>query len=655
MGTKKSAVVSRYNLLTGLLLTFFLAAAGTFCYEINQFQQTTVTFSATEPSAGITGLDIHTGTGDSTSNPVSSVVISFLNAHSEIIVLGWLCIIAFRCFQLFIGFRGIYLLKKTQTSSAGEYWTNRVTELASLLGITQPVKLLQSAIAKVPLVTGHFKPVILLPAGILTSLPTDEIEAILLHELAHIRRRDFLVNVLQSFCDILFFFNPAVLWVSGLVKEERENCCDDIAIGHVKSRKKFIHALIAFQEYHSSANQYAVTFPGRRHHLLNRVKRILTNNNKTLNTMEKLLLVSGLAVTSFVVIAFTQNSEKGAVNKKQPVEMIAAASTNLNFKQDIILQDTVPSKERRDKITNIYSVTTYKSGKEYKFKLDGDKVSDLYIDGVRIPDDKIADYKTELDEMIKKLMKESERARAMSEEARLQADLARAQADLLRDKLLAEQEYLAKAKEDMANNRALQEKHKSLSADRLRYLKEKIREVELTRDRSADEKILLDKYMSEAFQEKEMAEKLYFDNDLHKQKERELYEQKLFHQKEMELFRDQSEKMRLKADEHRLFAEKERLFTEERRKKAEVSRKKSQQLVKDIMDDLTKEGLIKESDDEVSFLLDNNMLIVNGEKQSEALQKKLAKKYLKGMGDHITYSATANSSHTDIHIDKQEQ
>ena len=109
--------------------------------------------------------------------------------------------------------------------------------------------LLESAIVKVPVVIGLLKPVILLPLGLLSNLPPDQVEAVLLHELAHIRRKDYLVNLLQSFAEVVFFFNPALLWISSLMREERENCCDDVAISHIKNKKQFIHALVAFQEY----------------------------------------------------------------------------------------------------------------------------------------------------------------------------------------------------------------------------------------------------------------------------------------------------------------------------------------------------------------------------------------------------------------------
>jgi len=91
------------------------------------------------------------------------------------------------------------------------------------------------------MVIGLVKPAILVPLGLLSNLPPGQVEAVLLHELAHIRRKDYLVNLLQSFAEAIFFFNPAVLWISSLIREERENCCYDIAIGGIKNKNKFIN------------------------------------------------------------------------------------------------------------------------------------------------------------------------------------------------------------------------------------------------------------------------------------------------------------------------------------------------------------------------------------------------------------------------------
>ena len=96
--------------------------------------------------------------------------------------------------------------------------------------ISRPVRLLESAIAEVPVVIGYLKPVILIPAGLLANLPVDQVEAILLHELAHIRRADYLVNLLQTMVESLLFYHPAVWWISHVIRTEREHCCDDFVL-----------------------------------------------------------------------------------------------------------------------------------------------------------------------------------------------------------------------------------------------------------------------------------------------------------------------------------------------------------------------------------------------------------------------------------------
>ena len=92
------------------------------------------------------------------------------------------------------------------------------------------MRLLVSALVQVPTVVGWLRPVVLVPVGALGGLPAEHLEALLLHELAHIRRHDYLVNMLQSVAEALLFYHPAVWWVSGHIRAERELCCDDVAV-----------------------------------------------------------------------------------------------------------------------------------------------------------------------------------------------------------------------------------------------------------------------------------------------------------------------------------------------------------------------------------------------------------------------------------------
>ena len=121
-------------------------------------------------------------------------------------------------------------LRRRGTMPAPEEWQERLRALAARLRLTRPVVLLESCLAETPVVIGLLRPAILVPAGLLTGIAPDQLEAILLHELAHIRRHDYAVNVMQSLVEGLLFYHPAVWWLSGLVRAERENCCDDAVV-----------------------------------------------------------------------------------------------------------------------------------------------------------------------------------------------------------------------------------------------------------------------------------------------------------------------------------------------------------------------------------------------------------------------------------------
>ncbi len=108
-------------------------------------------------------------------------------------------------------------------------WSARFACLKERIGVSSPVRLLWSASATVPMVIGWARPVVLVPAALLTGLSESQLEAVLAHELAHIRRHDYLVNLLQNVLETLLFYHPAVWWTSEQVRSEREHCCDDLA------------------------------------------------------------------------------------------------------------------------------------------------------------------------------------------------------------------------------------------------------------------------------------------------------------------------------------------------------------------------------------------------------------------------------------------
>lgn len=234
----------------------------------------------------------------------------YCSDHALLIVWVWLFVFTLRSLHMMGSLLYTQRIRHYGISAAPAGWQEKVDELSRQLGIRRAVKLVESRIVKMPLVTGHWRPMIFMPLGLLTGLPAGEIEAVLLHELAHIRRNDWLINLLQHIAVNLLFFNPGFLWMSALLREERENCCDDMAIDRTGDRAQFIRALINFKEHDLRMTKLANAFPAGKDQLLKRVRRIAHSTNKTLDPAEKIFLVISCILVSLLVIAMGAPSRK---------------------------------------------------------------------------------------------------------------------------------------------------------------------------------------------------------------------------------------------------------------------------------------------------------------------------------------------------------
>ena len=146
------------------------------------------------------------------------------------LVLFWLGGIALLSLRLFRGWIATERLKRSGISRATAACEHSFARLMKSIGVSRPVRLYKSVLVEVPTVIGWLRPVILVPVGAFTGLSAQQLEALLAHELAHVRRYDYLVNLLQSIAETFLFYHPAVWWVSGQIREEREHACDDLAV-----------------------------------------------------------------------------------------------------------------------------------------------------------------------------------------------------------------------------------------------------------------------------------------------------------------------------------------------------------------------------------------------------------------------------------------
>jgi len=189
------------------------------------------------------------------------------------LVLGWLAGVLVLSAWHLGGWTQLQRYRRTMVEPVGERLGARVKHLAEILGIRRVVPVFKSALVLSPAVVGWLKPVILLPTGALTGLSTEQLEAILAHELGHIRRNDYLVNILQSVVEILGFYHPAVWWVSHKIRAERENCCDDIAVAVTGDKVRYARALASLEETRAARPGIAVAAVGCS--LLGRIRRLL--------------------------------------------------------------------------------------------------------------------------------------------------------------------------------------------------------------------------------------------------------------------------------------------------------------------------------------------------------------------------------------------
>jgi beta-lactamase regulating signal transducer with metallopeptidase domain len=152
-------------------------------------------------------------------------------------------------------------------------WRERAAEIARKLSVSGPVKVLESSLVSVPTAVGWLRPAILLPASAFTGLTPQQLEAVLAHELAHVRRHDYLVNVLQTGVETLLFYHPAVWWVSRKIRAEREHVCDDMAVRVTGDAMTYARALTRIERLRTTAPRLGMAADGGS--LRSRVSRLV--------------------------------------------------------------------------------------------------------------------------------------------------------------------------------------------------------------------------------------------------------------------------------------------------------------------------------------------------------------------------------------------
>ena len=242
-----------------------------------------------------------------------------------------------------------------------------------------------SGLVPSPLTIGYLKPLILFPVGIINQLNPKEVEAILTHELAHIVRRDYLSNLIQSFIETLFYYHPITWWISRMVRTERENRADDLAVSWCGDQLGYAKALMTVQEMQvHRTTTLAIGFASRKGAMLARIQRILNLPYQNHNQMEKTVLLS---LCSLCFLAFTLSSHTTINDNANTYEK----ASNI-FATVTVTADSIPSE-------GVYRIHKKTDDQDISIEVEDGTIKELKIDGKDIQPSEFDAYDDVIEEL----------------------------------------------------------------------------------------------------------------------------------------------------------------------------------------------------------------------------------------------------------------
>ena len=229
--------------------------------------------------------------------------------------VAYLLLLIFLSLRLVNIYRITHFIKFNGLQKPDVEWKMFTEKVARHMGITRKIKLWVSHHIDVPATIGFIKPVILIPLASVNRLSEDQLEAIILHELSHIKRNDYLINLFISIIETILFFNPFVVLLARIIKRERENCCDDFVIQYQYDRYDYASALLSLEQSRNIDLRLAIGATSGKKQLLLRIKRIMEiNSNTNFNYGQKLV---ALLLITCIFCSVAWLSPENKQNKKQ--------------------------------------------------------------------------------------------------------------------------------------------------------------------------------------------------------------------------------------------------------------------------------------------------------------------------------------------------
>lgn len=366
----------KYVLAYSALLLQLITSITTFLtlYQPLLYVTSSATNAAKEPAFFVMKTAVH---------PLGVVeqIKLLLEPLLPLIVTMWVIGMVFFFIRLLLGYAFWQQVRYKNTFPLPEEWRNVFQAVKNRMKIDRRVEVAFSSMIASPVLIGHFKPIVLLPLALVNQLTINQVEGIIAHELAHLRRYDFILNVVQLFIESIFYYHPAIWWLGQQIRSLREDCADDLALEHTNDSMTYARTLLRVAEQGKVSRQSLVMglLGQNKKHLLTRIQRILQQPIKQPDMREK------FAITSLLLLLAVAISLGAAWSSP-------LGSDFENYQPQVMI-DTLPKGVIRIKVND--------NGEKMEVTLKGGEIQSLSINGENVPADEFANYEKKVGKILK--------------------------------------------------------------------------------------------------------------------------------------------------------------------------------------------------------------------------------------------------------------
>jgi beta-lactamase regulating signal transducer with metallopeptidase domain len=298
---------------------------------ISGSSSTRETFLESDPARSLESAD-----REETTRPLGERWIAIVRPWLPIVVAAWIGGVLLLSIRNLGGWFGVMRLTRMAREPTDQEVVSRLQDITAKMKLRQSVRLIQSAFVEIPVIIGWWRPVLLIPVGMATGMSPLQLDSLLAHELAHVRRHDYLINLFQTAMETLLFYHPAIWWISRKVRVEREYCCDDVAVAVCGDGMEYARALATFEERRSAPQVAVAASDGN---TLARVRRIMGISASTDWTAES--LVGTLAVVMVIATTITcyLRASEAAVADEPELDSITWIRSGIRNEADLTLRD----------------------------------------------------------------------------------------------------------------------------------------------------------------------------------------------------------------------------------------------------------------------------------------------------------------------------